>query len=420
MIGLRQELQDGRGAISPRTQFRTSFTAPEGFGATHVFTGRVVNVDLVNYTVDVFSQFDQLRVFNIQVASPYLHSNRGDGQTWMPEVGAKCAVCWPGDSSPPFVLSFIMPHETLPLSSDEEAPGGTQSRGSTNQAPTAASFAGGRPRSKGGDYFVRGRDGNFIILHRGGVLQLGSTELAQRVYVPLNNLIMDFAENYALHNAGGSIKWGIQEGEGERKLPAEYTQTFRVYANEQYADIRVAAGRVHNPVPESDKDAITDQNATGVGATEPIVYELTLAKNGFKAEDGSPLTTANNLVKLRFFFDRVGNTFFRMDGNVGVLCKKRLRLRVKQEFEIFADNTFRLNVKNDAKVTIGGTFEITAAVTRVNGGDRPVAHVGSQVAVTLPPTLLMVAPTPAGFAPIPPGLNTTIGVVTSGFAGLLV
>jgi len=422
-MALHQGMKAARGAVKPRTEYRSSFTAPEGLGATHVFMGRVVNVDLVNYTVDVFSQFDQMRLLNIPVGSPYSHPNRGDGWTAVPEVGSKCAVCWPGDSSPPFVLAFVMPHETIPLAGDSsEAPAGTEGRASDNQAPTAASFAGGRPRGKPGDMFIRGRDGNFIVLHRGGVLQIGANELAQRVYVPLNNLVMDFAENYALHNAGGSINWGIQESEGDTTNPTEFKQTFRVYANDQYADIRCAVGRVHDPVPETDSDAIVDEQSVELGKTEPIVYELTLAKNAFKAEDGSLLPGTGNLVKMRFVFDRAGNTFARFDGNVGVLCKKKLRLRVKDEMEIFADNTFNMNVKSDAKMTVGGTFEITAAVLKLNGGSNPVAHVGSLVTVTLPPTLLAVAPNPAGFAPlIGAGVGLTCtGVITDGNSTILV
>lgn len=410
----RQGMKDARGARMPRTEFRTSFTSPEGLGKTDILTGRVVNVDLVNYTVDVFSQFDQMRMFQIPVGSPYLHSNRGDGFTVIPEVGAKCVVCWPGDSSPPFLLCFVMPHETIPLSGDDEAPAGTESRGSTNQSPTSASFAGGRPKGKPGDMFVRGRDGNFVVLHRGGVLQIGSTELAQRLYVPLNNLVMDFAENYEMQNAGGSIRWGIQENEGEDTLPAEFKQTFRVFANERFADIRVAAGRIQDPVPEVDTDAISDQNAVGLAATDPVVYEFALAKNGFNTENGALIPGTGNLIKLRFVCDRIGNSFLRVDGSLGVLCKKKLRLRVKEEMEIFADNSFQLTVAQGAKISVGQNFELTAQVIRINGGDKPIARVGDQVSVALPPTLLMVAPTPTGFAPIPPGLNTAIGVITSG------
>lgn len=421
MAPARQGLaKAARGVRSPRSEFRSSMTAPSGLGATDIVMGRVVNVDLVNYTVDVFSQFDQQRMLQIPVGSPYLHANRGDGFTAIPDVGAKCAVCWPGDSSPPFVLAFVMTHETVPMAGDVEAPGGTTSHGSENQAPTAASFAGGRPIAKPGDMFVRGRDGNFVVLHRGGVLQIGSNELSQRIYIPLNNMIMDFAENYALHTAGGSIKWGIQEGEGITNLPTEYKQTLRVYANDKYADVRIGMGRVHDPVPETDEDGIIDQQATGLGKTEPIVYELALARNGFNGEDGSLLPGTGNVIKLRFTFDRGGNTFARVDGNLGVLCRKKLRLRVKDLMEIFADNAFTLNVAKDAKVTVGGTLEMTAPTMRFNGGNKPIATVGSAVISALPPTLLMGTPGPGQF-PLStmPAFLTIAGTVTSGDPTLL-
>jgi len=412
----RQGLKEARGARKQNTEFRSSMTQPEGLGKTDIFLGRVVNVDVVNYTVDVFSQFDQMRCFQIAVGSPYLHSNRGDGMTCMPEVGSKCAVCWPGDSSPPFVFAFVMPHETIPMASSPDAPDGTTSHGSSNQAATAASFAGGRPVAKPGDMFMRGRDGNFVVLHRGGVLQIGSNELSQRIYVPLNNLVMDFAENYAMHTAGGSIKWGIQEGEGITTLPTEYKQALRVYANDKYADIRIAAGRVHDPVPETDSDAIMDQELIGIGKAEPIVYEMTLARGGFNGEDGSLLPSTGSLVQLRFSFDRSGNAFLKMGGNVGILCQKRLHLRVKKELEIFADSTFDMTVKKDARITVGGTLAITATVLRINGGKSPMATVGSGVTVTLPPTLLMAIPGPPGFAPISavPTMMIATGSVTSG------
>jgi hypothetical protein len=306
------------------------------------------------------------------------------------------------------------------MAGDAEAPGGTTSHGSDNQSPTAASFAGGRPVAKPGDMFLRGRDGQFIVLHRGGVLQIGSNELSQRIYVPLNNLIMDFAENYALHTAGGSIKWGIQEGEGITNLPTEFKQTLRVFANDKYADIRVAAGRVHDPVPETDEDGIVDQQAVELGKTEPIVYELALSRNGFNGEDSSLLPGTGASMKLRFVFDRSGNTFMKVVGNIGILCKKRLRLRVKELMEIFADSDFTLNVGQGAKVTVGGTLEMTAPTMRFNGGDKPIATVGSGVNVTLPPTLLTGVPGPGQmYISAVPLLLTAIGVVTSGDASLL-
>jgi hypothetical protein len=70
---------------------------------------------------------------------------------------------------------------------------------------------------------------------------------------------------------------------------------------------------------------------------------------------------------------------------------------------------------------VGGTFEITGSTVRFNGGDKPIATVGSAVSVTLPPNLLMAIPAPPGFGPISaiPMMLTATGVVTSGDSTLL-
>lgn len=406
-IGARQGLKAALGGREPTTEFRTTMTTPGGLGESHIFSGRVVNVDQVNYTVDVVSQFDQMRLLQIPISSPYLHSNRGEGFSVTPEIGSKCYVCWPGDSSPPFLLCFVMPHEVVDDSS-EESPAGTQPKGDTNKAPVTASFAGGRPKSKGGDIALRGRDGNQVVLHRGGVLQIGSNELSQRLYIPLNNLIMDFCENYALHNAGGSINWGLQEGEGSDNLPAQYSQTFRVFANENYADVRVACGKVHTPVPDTD----TGITNAGIGQSSPIVYELALAKAGFRADDGGLAKAAGSALKLRVFFDRDGNAGARFDGNVYIRCKKKLTLQVDQDIEVRGGAGFTMQLEGDGKIASGGTIEISGAVLRLNGGKTAVAKVGDNVTVTLPPMLLMAAPTPTGFAPILPTMYAAAGVIT--------
>lgn len=403
--GLRHE------GLTSRTEFRTGITSREGLGRTHIFQGRVVNIDMVNWTVDVVSQFDQMVLPDIPVASPYLHPNRGDGFYAMPEVGSKAVVCWPGDSSPPFVLAFIMVHESETQVGTDDAPRGTRGRGDVNQSTTNASFAGGRPKAKPGDIVMRGRDGPFIILHRGGVLQIGSNELAQRIYVPLNNLVLDFCENYAIHNSGGSVVWGIQEGMGKDNLPTQFAQTFRVFANDKYADVRVVAGAVHQPVGEKSGGETTSLQELGIGTSEQIVYEIALAKNGFKAEDGSLLKGTTNAVKFRFFFDRVGGTFMRAEGNALISCQKKLKLHVVDDVDFRMDKNFFLDVKDDMKISVGGVIEINGSVLKVGGGDKPVARSGDLVSVSLPPGLMMT--TPAGPAPLPPGVST-VGTITGG------
>ena len=410
---MRRGLQKARGVRLPTTEFRSSFTAPEGLSASDVIMGKIVGVDLVNHTVDVVSQFDQVTLLQIPLGSPYAHYNRGEGLTIIPDLGAKCAVCWPGDSSPPFVLSFVMPLEVVPFSGDDSSPAGTSPRGSDKQSPSAASFAGGRPAGKYGDIMLTGRDGQFVKLHRGGVLQIGSTELAQRVYVPLNNLVTDFSENYEMHNSGGTIRWGIQEG-GSTTLPVENSQTFRVFANEKYADLRVSVGRVTHPVSDTDNDANAEQTYAGVGSSDPIVYELVLAKNGFSAEDNSSTPDTASKVKLRFTFDRTGNTLVKIGGSLGVLCKKKVRLRVQGEFTVNADESMHLRVGADANIDVGGMLDVSAGTVRFNGGKSPAAHVGSAIQAVLPLQLLIASPIPPYFSTITPDLLNIAGSVVTG------
>lgn len=406
MPAIRQGLRS-TGARTPVTEFRSSMTTPQGLHKTDVFLGRVIGVDYNNWTIDFVSQFDQMRILQIAVASPYQHSTRGEGMYVMPEVGSKCAVCWPGDSSPPFVLGFIMPHEVLFPTAEEDAPQGTADRADESQSPATASFAGGRPRAKGGDMVWRGRDGNQVVLHRGGVLQIGANELSQRIYIPLRNLIMDFCENYELQNSGGSIKWGIQEGEGEKNLPSSHTETFRVFANDKYADIRISSGKVQAPVPDSD----TGISGAEVGASSPIVYEFAFSKGGFRGENGAlNPSTATNL-KLRFVFDRDGNSALRIDGNVYIRCKKKLVLKVDDSIEIQGGSSMNVSLDGGFKLTTSSIVEIAGAVTKINGGSNPVARPGDSISVTLPIGTLMAAPTPVGFAPIPPPLLVCTGVI---------
>lgn len=412
MTAQRHGLQNSYGGRKQPTEFRTTMTEPAGLHKTDIFMGRVINVNHVNWTVDVVSQFEQMRLLDIQVASPYQHSNRGEGIYVVPEVGSKCVVCWPGDGSPPFVMAFVMPHE-VDTSVSEDAPAGTTARATTTQSPVDASFAGGRPRSKGGDMMMRGRDGNYVVLHRGGVLQLGANELSQRVYIPMNNLIMDFCENYAMHNSGGTIRWGLQEGEGSDDLPTEMTETFRVKANDKYGDVRVSVGKVHAPVPDTDT-GITEAGV-GVDKKSPVVFEFAFAKNGFKPEDGSNISQTGSLLKLRFVFDRDGNAHFRVDGNVYMRCRKRLRLKVDKEIVVEGGTTALVTIQGSGKMTFGGTLELTAPVFIFNGGKRPAAFMGGLIQVVLPPTILMANPaSPSGFSPVVPPFNVCAGTIVDG------
>lgn len=390
--------------INRPNRFRNSFTMREGFTAAQIVQCQIVDINLVNWTVDCISQFDRKKYFNIQVGSPYVHYNNGEGVSITPEVGAVCMVCIPSDSSPMFVLSFIMPH-TLVDSGVEDAPQGTAGqKGAVQKYATDATFSAGRPVPKPGDMVLRGRDNNFVILHRGGVLQIGATELSQRIFIPLNNLMMDISGNYAHHNTAGTVLWGIQEGPAETSPPCLYTHNFRVRANDAEADVRVRVGEVRAPIGEPTGDAgdsedLADLNIADDTKDNPVICEVVVAKKGFVTGTGEVASTdtVKNTV-LRFLFDRKGATFLRCKGSLLVSSKDRIKIKAVNEVTI-EGKSFSLEFKNGADINGGDYTHIKGNIVRLGAGTAPIARQGDVVTVVVPPSTIPIIGAVGG----PPG-----------------
>ncbi len=389
------------------TRFRSSFTSKEGHDPARIVQGYVTDVNLVLWTVNIVGRFDRVRYYNIQVSSTYLHYTNGEGFYVMPEVGARVMVCIPSDSSPPFVLCFLMPHELIDDSS-QDAPQGTQSRGQPSVNTTDASFRAGRPAINPGDQVWRGRDGNFVILHRGGVLSVGATELSQRMYFPLNNLIVDISENYQHNNTAGSINWGIQEGPSTSQYPSFFTQTFRVFANDKFADVRLSCGKF-SPLGDPDGGTLASGAGVGTDANNPIIYELAVSPKGFVAETGAPASSGTvGASVFRFAFDRAGNTLLRMSGNVVVQSAKTVTLKVGGDFSLQSQGNFSVTSVNGADLD-GGTYShIKGNLVRLGAGQTPVARKGDAVSTSLIAcaVTIQLAQTPVAGVPIPATITT--------------
>jgi len=389
---------------------RTSISHGPGADAAQVIEARVIDINVRNWTVDARATYDRKFYFEVQVASPYLHYNNGEGISVMPEVGAKCMICIPSDSSPPFVLAFVMPFETRTDAGADEL-----SSDSPTAVTTGASFAGGRPVPKPGDISLKTRSDNFVILHREGVLQIGATPICQRIYIPLRNLITDVSGSYLHHNTGGVVSWGIQEGASIENPPSQYMHTFRVFANDEFADIRVACGKVFTPVPEPDgsvkgESESLGQLKIGTETEDPIIYEVSVARKGFDATTGAlAKSSVRNDTVLRFFFDRAGGTFLRAAGNTLLSFRKKLRIKVKEELEILGDST--VTIESGGEAVIRGETGVTIAspVVRLGKGQTPASGVGDIVQVILPFTPMVASPTPL----------VVSGTVLTGNAGVL-
>lgn len=412
-----------------RTSMNTSWTQPQGGVAAHIHEARVIDYNLATWMIDVRSQFDQKYYPNIQVGSPYMHPNRGEGIYAMPEVNAKCFVCIPSDGPPPFVMAFIMPMET------PEDPAGTGATSAITQQATqqatatagasqGAVFSGGRVRAKPGDIVMRGRDGNFVVLHRGGVLQVGATELAQRIYIPLGNIITDISQSYEHHNTGGSINWGLSTSYTDPDPETEFNHTFRLYANDDMADVRIAIGKVHQPVPEPSGGEDANNSSLGIGSGNSVICaEFVIAPGGFTTESGAPTSDTSNLSVIRMFFDDKGGGFLRAQGSINVRVGKTLRLSMG-EMVVVSDGGVQLSAKNLMKIQGGSGVQISSAngATTINGGATPVAAVGSAVNVVISAPLPFVGVDSTGSAisgTITAGATLT-GFVVNGCSTVLV
>lgn len=399
-----------------RTSFRTSWTQPEGLEASLHIECQVIDLNLANWTVDVISKFDQRRYFNVQIASPYMHFNRGEGIFVMPDIGAKCHVCIPSDGPPPYVADFIMPMETIDGASTD-APGGTDGgKGDVTQESTAASFAGGRKRAKPGDIVIRNRDGSFLILHRGGVVQIGSTELCQRIYIPLQNLISDISQTYRHQNIGGSINWFVAPGESSSNPPTVQRNSYRLLAGDDKATLRVAYGKVSDVLKEPDQKTKSDLTQLGIGG-DAVVCEVVVSPDQIDADSGGYETDAAKDSVLRYFFDKAGNVFLRTEANVVLRAKKKLRARVDDNIEVFGGKNLTLEFDGAGRIQVANGLDISSSVIRLNGGTKAVASVGSIVTLTLAAPVPIV--TSAGPGTILIGAQM-VGVVTSGNPTILV
>jgi hypothetical protein len=399
-----------------RTSFRSSWTQPEGVTGAIIVESQIVDLNLVNWTVDAISKFDGKKYLNIQVATPYAHFNRGEGFYVMPDVGAKCYVCIPSDGPPPFVQSFIMPMETIDGAS-EEAPGGTDGgKGGVTQTATAASFAGGRVRAKPGDIGITNRDGSFVRLHRGGVLQIGATELAQRIYIPLHNHVVDISENYRHQNVNGSINWFVSHGESSSNPPSVSRHTYRLLAGDQSASVRIAIGKLSDVVKEPSADTRSDLLQLGIG-NEPVVCEVLLAPDTISPDDGAMKAGTSKASLLRYYFDKAGNTVYRTEGSIYMKAAGRLQMRIGSHFELYGGGNGTIEVEGVGRIQAGGGLDVSAPVFRFNAGQAPVARVGSTVTLTLPPGIPILTTAGAGTTTAP---VVVTGIVTTGNPQFLV
>lgn len=303
---------------------------------TSIESGRILDVDVSKYTVSVTTEFTKKPVTGIKFATPYQHFANGEGIYFMPEVGSMCWICFPSDHNRPFVIAWG------PATSEGDA----------------------RSKKKdlnAGDIYLGTRDENFLILRRGGVVQIGGGPLCQRIFLPINNTITDFCENYGLHTLGGDLEWTVKRAETD--TDGKRPTTLSVMARE-FADDAKPVAELKIGSHDNDPKHILSLKIKADGADGSATQIELIAKS-----DGTLEWTIKKdviwTIEENFKVTTKKNAEFNTDEDFKVTAKKKIVLKATDGVEIESSGTFTIKgaplVKIDSKVEAGGTGAVAMA-----------------------------------------------------------
>lgn len=201
-------------------------------GPVRIISGTILAVDRETYTASVTYGDPASVIEGVEIGPLYIGSN-GQGVYYMPEVGATVWLCTPSERNIPFILAGCAP----PLRRTEDQ------QTADSMVPN---YRMNRPILNEGDIMLSSQDGNFVAVRRGGVVEIGASQLAQRLFIPGENLLRDLCQAFDLITAGGRLQWKDRtedETWGEDKTPTEFTLEIKEFA-EDAPVIEIKAGRI--------------------------------------------------------------------------------------------------------------------------------------------------------------------------------
>jgi len=197
---------------------RTESTTKDFLGETRFELGRITNIYPERGTVDFRSEMSEQYRNDIPYVMPYFDQSQGTGICFNPEPGTT-AICATTSDGLSMIFAFI----------------GIDEQGS---------YLCGRQRGNPGDIFITGKDGNFVQVRRGGILQIGSTPLCQTVYLPIRNIIQNYSENFEVYTLCGTLKFNVlrDEDSSEGHSRCQYTLDIKEYADDKDPIVNISTG----------------------------------------------------------------------------------------------------------------------------------------------------------------------------------
>jgi hypothetical protein len=180
--------------------------------------GRILDVDIENYAVSVRSEHSEQPAHWIPLISPFSEQATGAGMKYQPAVGETVLMLTTSDGYR-CVLGFIPVQEN-------------------------GSLSGGLPPMNGGDFFTINRNGSFIKMHAGGVVEIGATPIASTVYIPIRNLVHTIGENIILDSLAGSLEFSVgrEDDSSKGNSPTNMEIKIKEFSNDTNEITRIKAG----------------------------------------------------------------------------------------------------------------------------------------------------------------------------------
>jgi hypothetical protein len=340
---------------------------PNQIGSAIAELARITNVNLREFTVDVLTDVGQLPLVDLPFAVPYASNKTGAGLNFMPEIGDQCVVFIPGDGTGPFVMGFIISGRTV--SKDYWAEDGDVVEGPDSEGPD---YSGDRPPLEPGDICLTTSDDNFMIVRRGGVVQLGATPLAQTMYIPIENIIRHYFQRYQAISPLGSIEWGHASIAGgvsdDDETAVLISFNAKEIAQDSASTVEVRVGRLNNEVLDTDEDGehvmASEADHSGLsGDYDTGVLSVTVNPG----EEG---------VKYIFQLDKAGNNFIQAAGKVHVEIGKSLFVKATEAIKLEVDSDTYISMDN-AKLIEALAKEFVVQMTQAITMKAPTAKVDS-------------------------------------------
>ena len=288
-----------------------------------ILRGTVISSNSETYRVEVAFDNRGSASSDVQVASLYCHPYSGEGIDVLPAPDASVYVFIPSDGSLPFILGYVMP----------------------NTKTGRADMGGRRPR-KHGEYIFHGRDGNFLALRSGGVLEIGASPLAQSLYLPLGNLIREiFAQKECL-SILGQMRWTHADVGTDLTTKASFVFEHKDAVEDLFPRLTVEVS--------SDK---SDFMPEGYVSTSPSAA-FTVPKLSFlrlKVDGGQGLSGLNILSEFAFQVSLEGDLYIHSEGYTLIDSVGPLRLESKDSLELIGP------LSSDVTTALG--FRTVRAVT---------------------------------------------------------